>query len=550
MGTFTDPLKIILRRSWPTTTPVADTPTVDNLEAVGVIRGVEFTWDLDVSTSTRLYYSYHTKITFGGTFPSWKYLKGNHVRRELTSDEINSYGLTPSIYIEVRAHDYSGYTSSASATNAAALTLGARTLGTDDDIADGTVNSDACAAALTGRMFTTSDRNLDETTEHGGAYHADEDGADVTSNNTANDVSHISGTAVATVVADIAEGKAAYTKLTLDGVETDGNTIESTAGSQAKVDARLSSTEKTNLAAEKTIDGNHLLYHEGNKPTPTNVGLGNVPNYTAAQMVENGLDVGKIVDTGIKAANIGAVDIDGSNAPENILNSELSVATTDVTDYIVLKRDISGVPTKVSSISKAALALDNVENKSSATIRGEITGDDIKAASGFTLDDIPDGTIYKLVSAAKEGTINPARIIWSDGALADDADATPTERTCTGGASPVKRDIIKVPYVYSKGDSIIHFKCFAKSTTANEGHIQIKIWSFDEASHTEVGTEIDITSTGYTVHEATFDCTNMPLNDDGNPASDGDVYMIWILLTQDVNAEVSEIMKGVISVTK
>jgi len=73
---------------------------------------------------------------------------------------------------------------------------------------------------------------------------ASETGADITGDHTADDTSKVSGRAAGTVKDEAIAGKAAKDKIDAD---VGANTLEDTIGSQAKVDARLSSTEKTRL---------------------------------------------------------------------------------------------------------------------------------------------------------------------------------------------------------------------------------------------------------------------------------------------------------------
>lgn len=297
-------------------TQASDTPpATSGLTAVALARGVLFHWSL--SSWIRPYtWEYRTQVAAEG-WSSWTSTLFPIVLRTLTAAELASAGATANVQIQVRSTNGLGDYGATGATNTNCLVVGVGS----SDITDLAVAVGDLAAAVTARMFSDSTKTGADLLAASVAL--SKLAADATlrmfnnDTRTAADVTAVNGVAAATVSAGAASGTLAQAKLVTDGVQSGGATIESTTGSQAKVDARLSATEKANLQ-------------------------------TALGVALASLDVTAPVDLIVIAQ--------GTN--KNIV----ALATSIKTD----------------------LSLNNVDNKSSATIRGEITEANLQAAGGVT----------------------------------------------------------------------------------------------------------------------------------------------------------------------
>jgi hypothetical protein len=94
-----------------------------NLTATGVTRGAIFRWDKNTEPAFRNY-KVRTRITSGGTWSSWETLTDNTYYREVSPDEITTYGANAAVYIEITCVDRFDNESVTSSTNVAALYLG------------------------------------------------------------------------------------------------------------------------------------------------------------------------------------------------------------------------------------------------------------------------------------------------------------------------------------------------------------------------------------------------------------------------------------------
>lgn len=154
---------------------------------------------------------------------------------------------------------------------------------------------------------------------------------------------------------------------------TTGKTFSMTNGTAGLANITFNPSD---AGATISVNGN-LVYHAGNKPTKTDVGLANVDNTS---------DANKPVST----------------AQQTALNLKANLASPTFTGT-------------VSGITASMVGLGNVENKSSATIRGEITGSNVTTALGWT--PVQQGT------GTGQGT-NVIKIGWSGTRLKATVDVT------------------------------------------------------------------------------------------------------------------------------
>ena len=112
-----------------------------------------------------------------------------------------------------------------------------------------------------------------------------------------------------------------------------------------------------------------LNTHIGNKSNPhsvtkSQVGLGNVPNVATNDQTPTYSDTTTLVTL-------------SSGEKISIAFAKIKLAITTLIDHLVNKSNPHGV-------TKSQIGLGNVENKSSATIRGELTKGNVATALGFT----------------------------------------------------------------------------------------------------------------------------------------------------------------------
>ena len=112
-----------------------------------------------------------------------------------------------------------------------------------------------------------------------------------------------------------------------------------------------------------------LNTHTGNKSNPhsvtkSQVGLGNVPNVATNDQTPTYSDTTTLVTL-------------SSGEKISIAFAKIKLAITTLIDHLVNKSNPHGV-------TKSQIGLGNVENKSSATIRGELTKGNVATALGFT----------------------------------------------------------------------------------------------------------------------------------------------------------------------
>lgn len=168
----------------------------------------------------------------------------------------------------------------------------------------------------------------------------------------------------------------------------------------ARVDATM--TEKSSTNGNIKINGAEVSVYkhpDGTNPhgtTKSDVGLGNVDNTS---------DINKPISTAVKSALDGKANVShgthvtyDTNVPKNLGTASVGTATT------VSRSDhVHNLPTK------ADIGLSNVENKTGATIRSEMTKAEVVKALGYTPPETGGGGVYV-------GTTAPANtsMLWID----------------------------------------------------------------------------------------------------------------------------------------
>lgn len=136
------------------------------------------------------------------------------------------------------------------------------------------------------------------------------------------------------------------------------------------------------------------------------VGLGNVENKSSSTIRGE-------ITSGDVTGPLGYTPVDPSNPPSNLLNSNVTRSTLGISDHVTgsisdlfdnlssskitaglgftpIDVTLSNAPSTIlnSNVTKTSIGLGNVENKSSSTIRGEITTGDITGPLGYTPLDV------------------------------------------------------------------------------------------------------------------------------------------------------------------
>ena len=165
---------------------------------------------------------------------------------------------------------------------------------------------------------------------------------------------------------------------------------------EAKVNARLSVEEKQNLFNNKTLDGNKL-YYEGNPPTAEEIGA---ETPAGAQQKANAAKS--------DAINSSQEAIDARLNEEEKYNLEMGM-TLDGRDTFYHS---GNKPTK------GDVGLSNVENKTSATIRNEITKSNI-TSTGLSADDVGARSDSWTPSLSDIPAIPTSKVTGLDATLSD-----------------------------------------------------------------------------------------------------------------------------------
>jgi hypothetical protein len=424
------------------TATVADTtpsqasasPPTPVVTATAMPRGAVFTWSSD--TWIQPYeWEYQTQVAAEGWSATIQTLFPV-VIRTLTAAELTSAGATASVQIRVRSTD--GVTPTAWVTGTvSALVVGAVAA----DIPTGTITLTMLAAATLATMFSSTDRDgadLKATSVALAKLASDAtDRMFTATGRVATDTVSVNSVAAATVSGGAAQGALAYAKVpanVLSGAET---ILTDVTGATA-ITNRLSATEKTNLesalgVALASIDvtggaGNidRLLIANGvNKnivgnatSIKTDLSLNLVQNYTAANQVIQGLlDAAAIIafgttaDTWIAAGWQAFID----NAARNDTIDKDTIETVKAS-HVQIDGAATGLFDTSWNLTFGAAA--GVGIKSGADVRTpadiiysmDVDGNSIHCdfatpKTGQTLDNIPDGSTYKLITSAKSTSL-------------------------------------------------------------------------------------------------------------------------------------------------
>ena len=447
--------KVLVSEAAILVTPTA-APDVTGLSAVGVMRGVQFSWDFEYIGP--FWYSYRTKVS-SGAWSAWADAPASAILRMLTDAEVTAYGVVATIYFEVRSTNglVNGTTA---AINEMCLAIFIQST----DL--GEIGIGALATTVTDLMFTSSARSADDLTvgvtnklltanEKTGAGYAysflDATGLKGTAN--------IGATLASTVVSNAANGQTAYTKV---AAEVGANTIETTIGSQSKVDTRLSSAEKANLEGALGVTltllssaGDDILSigtHENlvaNKVAiKTSLDLINVENKSSATIRSETVD-GDLTATTVVLKAVVITAINASVEATKIAKAQIATAkasslqpdaaTTALFDSsgrflgtiwdtgsgvgitaasLILANNPTGQSRQLDLTSIAAGNLDNISDGATyvKTTTNQGTGATRAFAALNSSDELTTGTTNKTVAEIEAGLVTDYAI-FSDGTI-------------------------------------------------------------------------------------------------------------------------------------
>jgi len=383
-------------------------------------RGAQFTWDPSVWIQPYVWL-YKIKVTAGGSWSAETATLYPFVLRTLTAAEVADVAIGPTaeIYISVRARAGTSpsYTyGTAGTTNAPAIIMSTGAV----DIVDGSVTFNKFDATAKSHMFTSTDLDGAELKAASVALtkltSTATDLMFLTSARVSADTTLVDGTAAATVKTGAASGALANAKLTTDGVQTGGATIESTTGSQSKVDTRFSSIEKTNL--EGALGVNLATLHATNDDILVTGTHTNIATHKAA--VKTAMDLEQVQNLTVTAgltAHLTEALLQAASGVTFGASSNLAAKINGLAALIESSAIKELVATKLKDTAGGTALFDSAGKMTASIISGAttITPANIIAAiktdgtpqnlvfsqvkAGQTLDNIPNGTTYKLVPA-------------------------------------------------------------------------------------------------------------------------------------------------------
>ena len=158
----------------------------------------------------------------------------------------------------------------------------------------------------------------------------------------------------------------------ISSAKTEAMNMATSAASQALTDANSYTNEKVEILTDSIYlkaDTSDLTSHVSNTENPhgvtkTHVGLGNVPNVSTNNQTPTYSDTTTLT-TLVSGEKLSVAFAKIKLAITNLINHIANVANPH-------------------SVTKAQIGLGNVENKSSTTIRGELTKDNVTNALGYT----------------------------------------------------------------------------------------------------------------------------------------------------------------------
>ena len=394
-------------------------PDPVGLTAIAQVRGVRFEWSPGVWI--RPYHWQFAISMSGGAYGAWIDALFSGWTESLTDAEALA-DPSQNIAITVRSTDGRGNFSAEVPANANCLFLNVDPA----DIPPTSLLLGSLAEEITTKMFASTDRDAADLKN--ASILLAKLGANVTPlmfaavGRIANDVVDVNGVAAATVSAGAAGGLLANTKLTADGVETGGDTIESTVGSAAKIDARLSAVEKTALetalgVAVALLAGDTILITGANEnlvankvAIKTGLALENTPNLSAANIIatlnEAAIQAGDGVTNGA-ATNLAAAinTLAGVITKATMLNVAAEIIEDFTTGTKLFDNNgnitfggLVGVGIKSGVNTRTPANIIASMDASGNSLLCDITS--LKAGQDF--DDFPNGTTYKKCTANEQ----------------------------------------------------------------------------------------------------------------------------------------------------
>ena len=436
-------------------------PTKPVFTTTNIPRGVQFGWEAQPSNTRGVYFEYRTKVG-ASEWSSWRPTFSSEITRMLSATEVDTYGRTPTIYIETIAKDVYGEQSEVAAANGNALFLRA----SSDDVVASAIGVAGLGADVLARMFSTGDRLLSDCTESSGHYFASEAGADITSAHEAASTTLVGATAAATVEANAASGAAVAADAAAEIPV--GEAFISSEAVDIKLNARLTAAERSNIIAHLLIDGSYEVYHAGNPPALSALGIANVQNKSSTDILGE-LALAHILATGVEASDIGAINTGLANAPVSILNSEITI-NSDGT--------LTGAG--IGQVTLTGLGFGNVANLTpTEIIESALTASHINSALASGLDALSDGLSFVRMPAVMANRLR--RTIWIDSAIATTGLMGITDLPVYGHTGPTYASLIVVSFVKLPEDTSLVLSCLAESTDAiGESKIRIEAKDFGD----------------------------------------------------------------------
>jgi len=534
--------KVAVYGGEPTAIPAAVLPD-PVVTATNIPRGVRFEWTCAWNTSYWVYYEYRFVVNGvlkpGPGATDYYETHNNGVIYWLTVAEADAdIDMTVDIYVQVR--EKGGGTNPLGERTAQGTprpyNAGPDTSGDDKDFDDNSILIAKSGPSLDAQIFTSAARSLADTSDGGGKFAAIQANADNTLLNTAGDTTLVDGAVAAVVRGNAALGQIAHAKIDgdLPGGIAGGLTLENTLDSQVKVNARLSVAEKTALDAYKTTDGLHDLLTTGRMPTLGEIGIGNVENLSASQIL-NTMTVGQIQASGLSAPDINAILTDGSNAPAILRNANMKLSNDG--------RLTGG--SDLGQVTAEGLGLGAFKNQTADSILKHLDIPRVKA-TGITLDDIPHGATYRKVSVGEKSAIMAEEQLWTGYVVNTAARAVYTPNVYTNNAW---RDTIVWYYLHSAGNHMIQVSLLANTDILNVNLDEMRIAMYAKDMATLIGTGVAVSMTVanplYTVVTAEYDATGLPFDVD---------YMYFISVQFLANAadlgHTIRFYEGILRVTK
>ena len=409
------PQEINIHITEQTFTPITTAPTVDNLTAVGVTRGVRFTWDaVDLYP---YYWEYKLKVGALG-WSAWVRTNGSTVLRQLNDAELASQLFDATISIEVRNSDASD--SDTASDDCLGLTVNTGEVGTFNftdligtiaigQVPDATLTATKFSGGIGGSLLTDDyleQGSVDDSTISftGGALLVR--GLGITATQLATDaVESAKIKANAVTNAKITNATIEVAKLATSATDQmfrsgDRTKLEGALGVDMD-DIDASDVILIAVGADKNLVANKVSIK-------TDVGLNLVENYTAVNQVTNGLSNAVLVakTTAVISGNATANQM--VIAAINASTEGVTINNNRITELSCLKVKDSGlggavfdgtgyglIGIKYSTTARTSLNIVTAIDGS-----GQATNLDLTNIGSGDLDDISDGTNYGKVALA------------------------------------------------------------------------------------------------------------------------------------------------------